>query len=50
MMSPPPPKVCFSWGKNFAGKIYRGIVLHGETNDHIIPRGKEFSLGKGTIY
>ena len=21
--------LCFSWGTNFVGKIYRGIVLHG---------------------
>ena len=39
---PTPPKVCFSWGTNFARKIYRRIVLHGVNNDHIIPRGKEF--------
>ena len=37
-----PPKVCFSWGTNFMGKIYREVVLHAGTNDHIIPRGKEF--------
>ena len=32
----------FLWGTHFVGKIYRGIVLHGRTNDQIIPRGKEF--------
>ena len=42
MMLPPAPKVCFSWGTNFVGKIYRGIVLHGGTNHHIIPREKKF--------
>ena len=34
--------LCFSRGINFAGKIYRQIVLHDGTNDHIIPRGTEF--------
>ena len=29
MMLPPAPKVCFSWGTNFVGKIYRGIALNG---------------------
>ena len=51
MVSPPPPKEwggglfskkCFSGGKNFMGKIYRGIALHGGINDQIIPRGKEY--------
>ena len=41
MMLPPAPKVCFSWGTNFVGKIYRGIVLHGGTNHHI--KGEEVS-------
>ena len=47
LSTPPPPplsslKVCFLWGTNFVGKIYREIVLHGGTDDHIIPSGKEF--------
>ena len=28
--------------KNFVGKMYREIVLHGGTNDQIVLRGKEF--------
>ena len=35
-------KKCFSWGKIFVGKMYRGIVLHRGTNDQIVPTGKEF--------
>ena len=36
------PKNAFHGGTNFVGKIYRGIVLFGRTNDQIIPRGKQF--------
>ena len=28
-------------GANFLWQIYVGVVVHGETNDQIIPRGKE---------
>ena len=51
MMSPHPLKYgeerffsrkCFSWGKNYLGKIYREIVLHGGSNDQNIPRKKKF--------
>ena len=27
------PKNAFHWGKNFVGKIFREITLHGGTND-----------------
>ena len=41
-MVSPHPQVYFSWRTNLVGKIYRGIVLNGGTNDHIIPREKDF--------
>ena len=31
----------FMW-TNFVGKIYREIVLHGATNDQVIPWGRGF--------
>ena len=52
MVSPPTPllkrgrhfsKKYFSWGTDFVGKIYKGVVLHGETNDQIIPRGRRLT-------
>ena len=51
MVSPPPLKYgerdfflknAFHGRTNFVGKAYKGIVLHGGTNDLIMPRGKEF--------
>ena len=53
MVSPPTPllktgrlfsKKYFSWGTNFVGEIYKGIVLHGEINDQIIPRGRRLAV------
>ena len=38
------PKMLFMWGggANFVGEIYRVIVLHEETSDQKLLRGKEF--------
>ena len=36
------PRKDFHEGTNFGGKIYGGIVLHGETNDQTMQRGAEF--------
>ena len=35
------PKNKFHGEKILRGKFYRGIFLHGGTNDQFIPRGKE---------
>ena len=37
-------KNVFDWGTNFVGKICRGIVLHGETNDQIIRLGEFYKI------
>lgn len=51
VVSPPPPpidsvegcfsKKSFSWGTNIFVQISREFVLHLETNDQIMSRGKE---------